>query len=167
MLFRSKTWHLRPEIGPMWKLTILDSPDPPKPPQGPPDPPGGPGRPKMAQINIIQSSGDNLWQKIVFFGGSIFFSFFHSEWPITIIKCHHLCHQLDHHLDMSGLQLGRAGLQYDLSLLWRCRPAPWRQGPHHHYHHHRAYDDDHHHQHQQLIDDQVLNKIPAKIMAVL
>ena len=59
----------------MWKWAILGSPDPPKPLQGPPDPPGGAGRPKMAKINIIQSTGDNLGQQIIF-GGSQFFSVF-------------------------------------------------------------------------------------------
>ena len=57
----------------MWKWAILGSPDPPKPLQGPPDPTGGPGRPKMAKINIIQSTGDNLGQQIIF-GGCQFFS---------------------------------------------------------------------------------------------
>ena len=60
----------------MWKWAILGSPDPPKPLQGPPDPTGGPGRPKMAKINIIQSTGDNLGQQIIFGGCQFFFSFF-------------------------------------------------------------------------------------------
>ena len=59
----------------MWKLVNLIPAGPPKPHIGPPDPPDGPGRPKMAQITIIQSSGDSLWQKINFGGGQFFFVF--------------------------------------------------------------------------------------------
>ena len=67
----------------MWKWAILGSPDPPKPLQGPPDPTGGPGRPKMAKINIIQSTGDNLGQQIIFGGCQFFFSFFTRNDPMT------------------------------------------------------------------------------------
>ena len=65
----------------MWKLVNLVPAGPPKPHIGPPDPPDGPGRPKMAQITIIQSSGDSLWQKINFGGGQFFSRFFHSDRP--------------------------------------------------------------------------------------
>ena len=68
----------------MWKWAILGSPDPPKPLQGPPDPTGGPGRPKMAKINIIQSTGDNLGQQIIFGGCQFFFSFFTRNDPLAI-----------------------------------------------------------------------------------
>ena len=60
----------------MWKLLNLVSAGPPKPHIGPPDPPDGPGRAKMAQIIIIQSSGDVLGQQINFGGGQFFFDFF-------------------------------------------------------------------------------------------
>ena len=69
----------------MWKLENLVFASPPKPHIGPPDPPNGPGRPKMAQITIIQSSGDISWQKINFGGSKKKCVFFHSDRPCRMI----------------------------------------------------------------------------------
>ena len=75
------------KIGPMWKRTILGSPDPPKPPQGPPGHPRHPRSLKMAQIINNQSSGDYRSQKSNFWGGSIFFSFFTRNDPADPFTC--------------------------------------------------------------------------------